>query len=108
MRARFLRRAVIFPAAALVLLAAAPNASADPPFFTSEPLMITLADPATSDALAIISSGDEVGGFLFEGIPDGIGAMPGQNGTVEVFVNHEQSHDCNVFAIAVTSALSIR
>ncbi len=91
MRARFWKRAAILPAAALAILAAAPNASADPPFFTSEPLMITLADPATSDALAIISSGDELGDFLFEGIPDGIGAMPGPDGTVEVFVNHEQS-----------------
>ena len=53
--------------------------------------MITLADPATSDALAIISSGDAVADLLFEGIPDGIGAMPGPDGTVEVFVNHEQS-----------------
>ncbi len=52
MRARFLKRAAVLPAAALVLLAAAPHASADPPFFTEEPLMITLADPATSDALA--------------------------------------------------------
>jgi hypothetical protein len=91
MRARFLKRAAILPAAALALLAAAPHASADAPFFTSEPLMITLADPATSDALAIISSGDEVGDLLFEGIPDGIGAMPGPDGTVDVFVNHEQS-----------------
>jgi hypothetical protein len=91
MRARFLRRAVVLPAAALALLAAAPSVSADPPFFTSEPLMITLTDPTTSDAVPIISSGDELGDFLFEGIPDGIGAMPGQNGSVEVFVNHEQS-----------------
>jgi hypothetical protein len=42
--------------------------------------------------LPIISVGDEVGSFLFEGIPDGIGAKPGAApGTVDVFVNHEQS-----------------
>ena len=32
-----------------------------------------------------------MGDFFFEGIPDGLGAMPGSDGTVEVFVNHEQS-----------------
>jgi hypothetical protein len=89
MRARLWRRAAILPAAALTLLMAAPTASATP-FFTAVPLMITLADPA-SEATAIISVGDEVGDFFFEGIPDGIGAMPGADGNVEVFVNHEQS-----------------
>ena len=91
MRARFVRRAVVLPAAALAAVAVGPHASADDPFFTSEPLMITLTDPTTSEATAIISSGDEIGDFFFEGIPDGLGAMPGPDGTVEVFVNHEQS-----------------
>jgi hypothetical protein len=91
MRARSWRRATVVPAAALFLVGASPSASADPPFFTEEPLMITLTDPATSEATAIISSGDELGDFFFEGIPDGLGAMPGANGNVELFVNHEQS-----------------
>ena len=91
MRARLWRRAVVLPVAALIALAAAPAASADDPFFTSTPLMITLTDPSTSEAVPILSSGDEVGDFFFEGIPDGIGAMPGTDGNVEVFVNHEQS-----------------
>jgi hypothetical protein len=91
MRARIWRRAAVLPVAILTALAAAPTASADDPFFTSEPLMITLTDPSTSDALPIISVGDEVGDFFFEGVPDGIGAMPGSGGNVEVFVNHEQT-----------------
>jgi hypothetical protein len=91
MRARFWKRTGLLPVLALSLLAAAPPASADASFFTSEDLMLTLTDPTTSDATAIISSGDEVGDFFFEGIPDGLGAMPGPDGTVEVFVNHEQS-----------------
>ncbi|HET9672752.1 MAG TPA: alkaline phosphatase PhoX [Actinomycetota bacterium] len=91
MRARSFRRAALAPVVGLIALCAAPAASADDPFFTAEPLMITLSDPATSHASAIISSGDELGDFLFEGIPDGIGAMPGVDGSVEVFVNHEQS-----------------
>jgi hypothetical protein len=91
MRARALRRAALIPAAAFIALASAPAATAQDPFFTDEPLMITLADPSTSEATAIISSGDQLGDFLFEGVPDGIGAMPGADGNVEVFVNHEQT-----------------
>ena len=91
MRARSWRHAVLLPAACLTALAAPPAASADPPFFTLTPLMITPTSPSTTDAVAIISVGDTVDDFFFEGIPDGIGAMPGAGGNVEVFVNHEQS-----------------
>jgi len=92
MRARLWRRAVLLPVAASIALVAAPAASADDPFFTSEDLMITLVDPSTSEAVPIISVGDEIGDdYMFEGIPDGIGAMPGPGGSVEVFVSHEQS-----------------
>jgi Bacterial protein of unknown function (DUF839) len=46
---------------------------------------------------SIICSGQFVttthGTFEFQGIPDGIGIMPGPTtGTVDVFVNHEESH----------------
>jgi len=41
----------------------------------------------------IIDSGDTLGGFLFEGLPDGIGLAPGpETGTVDVYVAHEQTH----------------
>ena len=41
----------------------------------------------------IIDSGDELGDFIFEGIPDGIGMAPGSNrSTVDVYVAHEQTH----------------
>jgi hypothetical protein len=40
---------------------------------------------------SIICSGDEVDGFEFNGIPDGIGAVQLEEGEVEVFVNHEES-----------------
>jgi hypothetical protein len=40
----------------------------------------------------IINSGDELGDFLFEGIPDGIGLAPGpDDNSVNVFVAHEQT-----------------
>jgi hypothetical protein len=40
---------------------------------------------------SIICSGDDVGTFEFQGIPDGIGAVQLEAGTVDVFVNHEES-----------------
>ena len=40
----------------------------------------------------IISSGDKVGDFTFEGLPDGVGLRPGPNKkTVDVYVAHEQT-----------------
>src|SRR6266496_410739 len=93
MRAPFWRQAALAAATALSLLAAAPLASADAPFFTSTPAMMALdaSVPGGTQLLPIISVGDAVGGFTFEGIPDGIGVMPGVGGNAEVFVNHEQS-----------------
>jgi hypothetical protein len=42
---------------------------------------------------SIICSGQMVGDFEFQGIPDGIGITPGPTaGTVNVFVTHEESH----------------
>ena len=58
--------------------------------------MITLSPglPVGSDVQAILTVGESAGvaGFVFEGIPDGIGVMPGATeDEVEVFVSHEQS-----------------
>ena len=47
--------------------------------------------PAGSTVLAIISSGEEVGGFTFQGLPDGIGLAPAGDDRVDVFVNHEET-----------------
>jgi hypothetical protein len=76
---------------ALSLLLALPVGSlADHPFLTSDPAFITLTVPG--DVTPIISSGDAYHDFVFEGIPDGIGIAPGPvEGTVDVYVNHEQS-----------------
>jgi len=67
---------------------------ADHPYFTPEAPYITLDPgvPAGSSVTGIISSGEDYHGFIFEGIPDGIGIAPGSiGGTVDVYVNHEQS-----------------
>ncbi|HEX6140555.1 MAG TPA: hypothetical protein VF013_08860, partial [Candidatus Limnocylindria bacterium] len=61
---------------------------------------VTDQDPFLTAAAAgveivpLINSGDEVFGDLFEGLPDGIGAVPapGNQGYVDLYVNHENSH----------------
>ena len=63
-------------------------------FLTPQAPFITLdaGVPAGSSVKAIISSGETVNGFLFEGLPDGIGVKPGEApDTVEVYVAHEQT-----------------
>jgi hypothetical protein len=49
----------------------------------------TGATPGTLNPL--ITVGEDYHGVVFEGIPDGIGVVPLGNGTVDVYVNHEQS-----------------
>lgn len=87
-----------FYAATLVafsILLALPGASlAGHPFLTAQSPYITLDPgvPGGSSVTAIISSGEDYHGFVFEGIPDGIGLAPGaEPGTVDVYVTHEQS-----------------
>ncbi len=63
-------------------------------YLTDQAPAITLDPslPAGADVKAIINSGDVLGDFLFEGIPDGIGIRPGAAAhTVDVYVTHEQS-----------------
>ena len=48
--------------------------------------------PNGARVIPIINSGDSLGGFTFEGIPDGIGLAPGPDKkSVDVYVAHEQS-----------------
>jgi len=64
------------------------------PFLTPQDPFITLDPgvPAGSSVKAIISSGETVNGFTFQGLPDGIGLAPGSDqGTVDVFVVHEET-----------------
>ncbi len=62
----------------------------DPPFQTSEDPYITLAVPG--QVTAILSSGESIGDFTFQGLPDGIGIAPGpRRGTATVLVAHEET-----------------
>jgi hypothetical protein len=86
------RAMVVIAALALAVFLPAPT-SASVSYLTPQPPFITLdpSAPPGSSVLAIINSGDQLGSFKFEGIPDGIGLAPGPRGDVYAFINHEQS-----------------
>ncbi len=95
-RSRMRTLGAIFAAMAMLMALAAPATAKGPPtgFFTEEAAFITLDPglPAGASVTPIISSGDEIGDFLFEGLPDGIGIRPGEaHNTVDVYVVHEQT-----------------
>ncbi|MDH3301392.1 MAG: PhoX family protein [Acidimicrobiia bacterium] len=87
--------AIALGAAMLLVASLASPVGADRDgFLTSNDVYITIADglPSGAKASPIISSGDEVGDFLFEGIPDGVGIRPGPDKhSIDVYVAHEQS-----------------
>jgi hypothetical protein len=90
------RKSLIALGAAILMLAsaAAPVGADRDGYLTSDDPYITLADglPAGANATAIISVGETVGDFLFEGIPDGVGIRPGtEPHTIDVYVAHEQT-----------------
>lgn len=63
------------------------------PYLTSQEPFITLDNgvAAGSSVTAIINSGDGLGDFRFQGLPDGIGIAPASDGNVNVFVAHEET-----------------
>ncbi|MDH3730758.1 MAG: hypothetical protein OES13_06510 [Acidimicrobiia bacterium] len=96
MRRRFHRLwtlTLAFTLAAVWIPAPAP-AHQESGFLTDEAASVTLAPglPSAASAKAIMSSGDTLGDFLFEGIPDGIGIRPGAaKNTIDVYISHEQT-----------------
>jgi hypothetical protein len=88
-----MRRArLVLAVAAVTFLVPAQPGMASHGFKTTVPAMLTLGPgaPLNSTVTPIISSGDDIGSFTFEGIPDGIGHI--DNGlTADVYVTHEQS-----------------
>ena len=84
--------------AAMTMVAAisAPTGAAPPSTgqLTDQDAYISLAPgvPAGASVTPIISSGETLGGFQFQGIPDGIGVRPGAaRHTVDVYVAHEET-----------------
>jgi len=90
------RSTAIAVGAAILLVAtvAMPASANRDGFLTSNEPYITIADglPSGASATAIISVGDEIGDFMFEGIPDGVGIRPGPDKhSMDVYVAHEQT-----------------
>jgi hypothetical protein len=94
--AKFKKYRLWFLLAVLAVLLALPVGSlANNGYLTPQAPFLTLDPgvPSGSSLTAIINSGDVVNGFLFEGIPDGIGLAPNPDdgGTLDVYVAHEQT-----------------
>jgi hypothetical protein len=83
--------------ATTMLMTFAVPATAEPPgagFLTPQSPFISLDPglPSGASVKAIISSGETLDGFMFEGLPDGVGIRPGADPhTVDVYVAHEQT-----------------
>ncbi len=93
---RTTKAVIIAMGAAMLLLAslASPVGADRDGFLTANDAYITIADdlPAGSSAVPIISVGEEIGDFMFEGIPDGVGIRPGPDQhSIDVYVAHEQT-----------------
>ena len=89
-----MRRSIaVLSALALIFTLALPAGASDRSITATDPYVTLTADaPGGSSLLPIINVGDTVGDFMFEGLPDGVGIMPGhRRGTVDVFVAHEQT-----------------
>jgi hypothetical protein len=95
---RLKRRATALVAAAgmfAVVLPPAGPASGASGFLTQKTPYITLdaGVPALSSVKALLSVGEEaeIPDFTFQGLPDGVGIVPGEGTTVDVYVAHEET-----------------
>ncbi len=87
---------IIATAIAMVMMSLSPvvaDAKQQGGYLTSADPLVELDSgiPNGGRVIPIINSGDQLGSFTFEGIPDGIGLAPGDKHTVDVYVAHEQS-----------------
>ncbi len=88
----------VIAAASLVAVATSTAAGAPPDrggILTDEAPFLTLSPglPSASSLIPIISSGEQVDGVTFQGLPDGIGMTDGSAPhSVDVYVAHEETH----------------
>jgi hypothetical protein len=79
-------------AAAVALAVALPASALGNHSFPNPAPYVALTPAAgAGQVVGLINSGDVYHDLIFEGIPDGIGVVPG-TGTVDLYVTHEQSH----------------
>lgn len=93
---RTIYKSVVALGAAMLLMATvtSPVDAKGKDFLTTKDAYISIADglPRGAKATPIISVGEELGDFMFEGIPDGVGIRPGPSKhTMDVYVAHEQT-----------------
>ena len=62
---------------------------------SSQPPYVLPVDP-TLQTIAVLTTGDEVGGYRMPAIPDGLGAWDNGDGTFTLLVNHEVPETVNV------------
>jgi hypothetical protein len=90
MRARAILASTALPVA--LAASATTSVSATPGFKTSQPAMLTaVRDGVTVEALLTVGEDIPGTGYQFEAIPDGISVHIGDEGQIELFVNHETS-----------------
>jgi hypothetical protein len=77
-------------AVAAISISASPAAAARPNVVTPQPSMIDPVAPGVS-ATPLITTGERVGNFMFDSIPDGIAVRSGGQGRLIAYVNHELS-----------------
>ncbi len=87
-----MRRSISIAAVLVMIFTMALPAGADSANGSDPYVTLTDAAPAGSSLHPIINSGDTIGDFIFEGLPDGVGLMPGPYpDTVDILVAHEQT-----------------
>jgi hypothetical protein len=87
---RLLSAAAVLSASLVAAAAATADNDKKSGFKTAAPSMLIGVAPGSTTE-AIISTGDMVGGYRFESIPDGIALQRHDNNRVEAYVNHETS-----------------
>ena len=92
---------------AVVLLASLQTGAGAAGFRTRAAPMLDPAPGSRGTSVkALITVGDRLGPYLFEGIPDGVGLIDNGDGTADVFVTHEQSRV--PFPVATATAGGLR
>ena len=89
-----LRAAALVTALSLSIVIPTGASGAGPGYTTSVDEYVTLQPGVVGSVEALINSGESPFGTIFEGIPDGIGVRPADDGGgyVDLYVTHEQSH----------------
>ena len=87
------RARALFAALALALALPAATVASHGPHPNPAFAYVALTPAAAGgQVIPLINSGDDYHAVTFEGIPDGIGAVPAGDGAVDLYVNFEQSH----------------